>query len=65
MPTALPRGPRSRRTASSLLIPMAFSPSIRAMTSPRRIPRRYAGDPSKMLLTVMPPSMTLIWIPSP
>ena len=40
MLTVLPRGPRSRRTACSLLMPIAFSPSMRAMTSPARIPAR-------------------------
>ena len=63
--TIVPLGPRSRRAACSLVQPFASSPSILAMTSPRRTPLRYAGDPSKRLTAVMSPSMTWMVIPRP
>jgi hypothetical protein len=49
----------------SLAQPFALSPSIFAMMSPRRMPRRNAGDPSKTLPTWMSPSIDWMLIPSP
>ena len=63
--TGEPLGPRSRFTASSIVMPRASSSSIRLMTSPARMPRRYAGVPSNGETTVMLPSIACTVMPRP
>ena len=63
--TCVPLGPFRTLTACSLVQPLVSWPSMRAMTSPRRMPLRYAGDPSKRDITVMSPSIGVMLMPSP
>jgi hypothetical protein len=52
MLTVVPFGPLTRRTTSSVCQPFASSVPTFAMTSPRRMPALYAGEPSKTDVTV-------------
>ena len=56
MSTVVPFGPRSFCIACSVVQPLASSPPIFAMTSPRRTPFLYAGDPSNTPVAMMSPS---------
>ncbi len=63
--TDVPFGPFNLETALSLAQPLALSPAILAIVSPRLMPRRNAGEPSKTLPTRMSPSMAWMVMPRP
>ncbi len=63
--TKVPLGPFNRFTVASVVHPLALSPSTSEITSPRRMPLSNAGEPSKIRVAVMSPSMEVIWRPSP
>ena len=65
MLTNVPLGPRSLATASSVVQPLVVWPSISAITSPRRMPLSYAGEPSNTRTAVMSPFGAWMVTPSP
>ena len=63
--TVVPFGPLTRFTTSSVVQPLASSVPTFAMMSPRRMPARYAGEPSKSEVTVTSSADALNLMPMP
>ncbi len=63
--TFVPFGPLSFLTTASTGRSSIGWPSTLSITSPARMPRRSAGDPSTGVMTVIFPLRLLMMIPSP
>ena len=61
----LPASPRSALTASSFFQPSVDLPSTSMIWSPVCTPARSAGVSGRGATTVIQPSRTSIWMPSP
>ena len=63
--TFVPLGPLSFLTTASTGRSSMLCPSTLSMTSPARMPRRSAGEPSTGVMTVTLPLRLLMMMPSP
>ncbi len=63
--TFVPFGPLSFLTTASTGRSSIGCPSTRSMTSPARMPRRSAGEPSTGVMTVIFPLRLLMMMPRP